>query len=70
MTESAAPDTDPRARVDDELDRLLAAGAIGPLDREFARLLARFPTIDADTTPVWRPSLTLRGLEALQVSLR
>ena len=41
MTESAAPDTDPRARVDDELDRLLAAGAIGPLDREFARLLQR-----------------------------
>ena len=36
----------------------------------FQRLLARFPTIDADTTPVWRPSLTLRGLETLQVTVR
>lgn len=36
----------------------------------FERLLARFPTIDADTTPVWRPSLTLRGLETLQVTVR
>ena len=36
----------------------------------FERLLARFPTIDADTTPVWRPSLTLRGLDTLQVRLR
>ena len=36
----------------------------------FERLLARFSTIDADTTPVWRPSLTLRGLDTLQVSVR
>lgn len=36
----------------------------------FERLLARFPGIAGDTTPVWRPSLTLRGLETLQVSVR
>ena len=29
----------------------------------FDRLLDRFATIDADPTPKWRPSLTLRGLE-------
>jgi cytochrome P450 len=36
----------------------------------FDRLLARFPTVVGDTTPVWRPSLTLRGLETLQVSVQ
>jgi cytochrome P450 len=36
----------------------------------FERLLARFPDIAGDTTPIWRPSLTLRGLETLQVSVR
>jgi cytochrome P450 len=35
----------------------------------FDRLLDRFATIDADPTPTWRPSLTLRGLETLQVSV-
>jgi cytochrome P450 len=36
----------------------------------FERLLARFPDITGDTNPPWRPSLTLRGLETLQVSVR
>ena len=36
----------------------------------FERLLARFPDLAGDTTPVWSPSLTLRGLETLQVSVR
>ena len=36
----------------------------------FERLLARFPDISGDTNPHWRPSLTLRGLETLQVSVR
>jgi cytochrome P450 len=36
----------------------------------FERLLARFPDVAGDTTPVWRPSLTLRGLETLQVAVR
>ena len=35
----------------------------------FDRLLDRFATIDADPTPKWRPSLTLRGLETLPVSV-
>jgi cytochrome P450 len=35
----------------------------------FDRLLDRFATIDADPTPKWRPSLTLRGLETLPVAV-
>jgi len=35
----------------------------------FDRLLDRFTAIDADPNPQWRPSLTLRGLEALAVSV-
>lgn len=35
----------------------------------FNRLLARFPDIDGDAAPVWRPSLTLRGLETLHVTV-
>lgn len=33
----------------------------------FERLLARFEHLDGDPNPPWRPSLTLRGLEELQV---
>ena len=35
----------------------------------FERLLDRFTMIDADRNPQWRPSLTLRGLETLVVSV-
>ncbi len=35
----------------------------------FDRLLDRFASIDADPIPRWRPSLTLRGLETLPVSV-
>jgi cytochrome P450 len=35
----------------------------------FERLVARFDQLDGDTRPPWRPSLTLRGLEQLQVAV-
>lgn len=38
-------------------------------DIVFNRLLARFPDLDGDTAPAWRPSLTLRGLETLHVTV-
>ena len=37
----------------------------------FNRLLERFPTIDpAGPDPLWRPSVTLRGLEELRITVR
>ena len=36
----------------------------------FDRLLRRFEVIDGDPEPKWRPSLTLRGLERLDVTVR
>jgi cytochrome P450 len=35
----------------------------------FNELLRRFPNIDGDTDAPWRPSLTLRGLETLDVTV-
>jgi len=35
----------------------------------FNQLLARFPTIELVAEPTWRTTLTLRGLEALEVSV-
>jgi len=35
----------------------------------FNELLRRFPNVDGDTDAPWRPSLTLRGLERLDVTV-
>ncbi len=35
----------------------------------FNELLRRFPNVDGDTDAPWRPSLTLRGLETLDVTV-
>lgn len=48
MPEPSVSAAAPSARAADELDRLLAAGAIGPLDREFARLLGRLTRAPRD----------------------